>query len=53
MRKKLPVTHEAPSILNPLFKYIPAAATDIRKTWQKFGFKPPSENKPLDKSQDL
>ena len=52
MSQNLPLTPEV-SLLNPAFKYIPAAQTDIRKTWQKFGFKPPSENKPLDKSQDL
>jgi len=52
MSQNLPLTPEV-SLLNPAFKYIPAAATDIRKTWEKYGFKPPSENKPLDKSQDL
>lgn len=29
--------------LDPDWEYIPAAATDIRKTWLKFGWKPLNE----------
>lgn len=27
-------------LLNPEFKYVPAAATDITQTWRKFGWTP-------------
>jgi len=28
------------SLLNPDFKYVSAAATDITQTWRRFGWKP-------------
>ncbi len=31
------------SLLNASFKYVPAAATDIKETWRKFGWKPTNE----------
>jgi hypothetical protein len=30
-------------ILDPKFKYVPAAATDIQATWRKFGWRPTNE----------
>jgi len=33
------------SLLDPSFKYIPAAKTNIVDTLRKFGFQPPSEDK--------
>lgn len=27
-------------LLNPSFKYVPAAATDVTQTWRKFGWIP-------------
>jgi hypothetical protein len=27
-------------LLNPEFKYVPAAATDVTQTWRKFGWTP-------------
>lgn len=33
------------SLLDPSFKYIPAAKTNIVDTLRKFGFQPPSETK--------
>jgi hypothetical protein len=31
------------SLLDARFKYVPAAATDIKETWRKFGWKPTNE----------
>jgi len=31
------------NILDPKFKYIPSAATDVQRTWRKFGWRPPGE----------
>ncbi len=31
---------KATSLLDPRFRYVPAAATDIKATWQRFGFDP-------------
>lgn len=28
------------NLLDPRFKYVPAAATDIASTWRRFGFDP-------------
>jgi hypothetical protein len=33
------------SILDPAFKYTPSAATDVRATWARFGWKPFVRNK--------
>lgn len=46
-RPKKPVKVEklkAP-LLDPSFKYISSAATDVQATWRRFGWVPPSEIK--------
>lgn len=30
-------------LLDPRFKYVPAARTDVLATWRRFGFKPTTE----------
>lgn len=30
-------------LLDPRFRYVPAAATDVTSTWRRFGFKPTTE----------
>jgi hypothetical protein len=32
-------------LLDPNWDYVPSAATEVRNTWRKFGWTPPSENK--------
>lgn len=32
-------------LLDPAFKYVSSAATDVQATWRKFGWTPPSEVK--------
>lgn len=34
---------EPKRILDPSFQYTPAAATDVQRTWRKYGWVPPSE----------
>ena len=31
------------SILNPKFVYVPAAQTDVQRTWRKFGWMPKTD----------
>jgi hypothetical protein len=39
------VAYKPKSILDPAFKYTPSAATDVRATWARFGWKPFVRNK--------
>jgi hypothetical protein len=41
-----------PNILDPKFKYIPAAATSIQDTWRKYGWKPKNEMPVLQRVDD-
>jgi hypothetical protein len=31
-------------LLNPRFRYVPAAKTDVLETWRRFGFRPMSDS---------
>jgi hypothetical protein len=31
------------SILNPSFRYVPAAATSVAETWRRFGWRPTTD----------
>jgi hypothetical protein len=41
--KKLP----CPLTDDPNFVYVPSAATNVQKTWVKFGWTPPSQAQPF------
>jgi len=32
-------------LMDPNFKYIPAASTDVQQTWRKYGWIPSAEKK--------
>lgn len=38
------------SILDPNFKYIPSAQTDVQRTWMKYGWKPTERKEQTDES---
>ena len=38
------------SILDPNFKYIPSAQTDVQATWRKYGWKPVERKEPSHES---
>lgn len=46
-KEKRPQTRIDPEIprTDPRFQYIPAAATDVQRTWRRFGWIPQSEVK--------
>lgn len=33
------------SLLDPEFRYIPSAQTDVTRTWRRFGWTPPDSRK--------
>jgi hypothetical protein len=33
----------SPTILDPSFRYVPAAATSVADTWRRFGWRPTSD----------
>lgn len=39
-----------PLLDDPTFVYVPAAATDVQKTWAKFGWTPPSQAQPSERA---
>ena len=45
MNQEKPVPEWIGTLLDPNFKYNPAAATDVQRTWRKHGWIPPSEQR--------
>jgi hypothetical protein len=43
MNQEKPIPEWIGTLLDPNFKYNPAAKTDVQRTWRKYGWIPPSE----------